>query len=1016
MALTAEQESYFSALQKDCLPAVWSKGVSLVRDGQVQLERKTTEEFLLRVRIPGRPLAAKVQIWPGDEDSFCDCEEKAEPCSHVAACVIFLRAANATIDSSPGGVQPRTLPPSAPTARLVYAIRSESEFLTLERMVLTPQGETPLREPLVARMGGHQSGRIPGLAPTVSQEDYAADQVLSQGDRAWGALSTTTWHALLKALDGSSRVEWNGQSVQVSRRPISETLVLDDHKDGFRLSRESAAETSRQILANTLCVQRNGEETFLHPWIAPPLGAFARESLKESGWIIPFNEADRLVMEVLPELESKIPVKVQTKRLPKRVTDCRPKLVFQTEVETPESLSVLPRLVYVDQDGRELGEIIDSRLEISDRTRLPVRNFSEEKDLQRTLREKLQLSPRQRRTLQGQEALRAGQILSREFQHSDSGTSHFRSVGGLKPRFHWHPSGRLEVFFDHASEAQTGKTADPARVLRAWRENESAVPLLEGGFSPLPVDWLSRYGESLERLLRAREDHQGHLPKSFAPEISELWETTQTPLPDPLQKLRTRLESPAQLPEVELPSDLTASLRPYQREGVRWLEFLKSQDLGACLADDMGLGKTLQALCVVQGRTLIVAPTSVVSAWEAQIRKFRPSLTVGVYRQAGRNLKPDLHSVTLTTYGILRLDQDALSEVEWDTVILDEAQTIRNPESQVARAAHRLKARFRMALSGTPIENRLEDLWSLFRFLHPGFLGSKTEFQEEWSQPISRGDAETAAKLHRKVRPFLLRRLKREVAHDLPPRTEIVLEVELSQTERDVYRALEASTRKEVLESLGQGQNPLSALEALLRLRQACCHAGLLPGHSDLAQSSSSKLELLLESLQQSISAGHRSLVFSQWTSLLDRVESVLQPAGITFLRIDGSTGDRGAVVEAFQKTDGPPVMLLSLGAGGTGLTLTAADHVYILDPWWNPAVEDQAADRSHRIGQENPVLIHRLVARETVEERILQLQAFKRTQAQAVLAGKAGQSAGSQNALSREELLALILDTDSKL
>lgn len=1015
MALSAEQESYFASLQKDCLPAVWSKGVSLVRDGQVQLERKTSEEFLLRVRIPGRPIAAKVQIWPGDEDSFCDCEEKAEPCSHVAACVIFLRAATSSAESSADSAPHRVLPPTAPSARLVYSIQTDSASLTLERMIHSPQGVTPLRESLVARMGGHQSGRIPGLAPTVSQEDYAADQVLSQGDRAWGALTHSTWHALLKVLDGSTRVEWNGQNIQVSRRSVSETLILEDHPEGFRLTRETASGPSSQVLFNTLSVQKKGEETTLHPWIDPKLGTTAREALKESGWVIPFSQADRLVMEILPELESKVPVKIEARRLPKRVKDCQAKLVFQTEVETVESLSILPRLVYVDSDGRELGEVIDSRLELTDRSKLPVRDFSSEKELQRALQEKLHLSPRQRRTLKSAEALRVGQILSREFQHQDSATSQFRSEGSLSPRFQWQPSGQLEVFFDHQSASQPLKSADPARVLRAWRENESAVPLLGGGFSPLPVDWLSRYGESLERLLRAREEHQGVLPKSYAPELSDLWESTQAPLPDPLQKLRTRLESPDQLPEVELPRDLQASLRPYQMQGVRWLQFLKSQDLGACLADDMGLGKTLQALCVVQGRTLIVAPTSVVSAWESQIRKFRPSLSVGVYRQSGRNLKPDTHSVTLTTYGILRLDQDALSEIEWDTVILDEAQTIRNPESQVARAAHRLQARFRMALSGTPIENRLEDLWSLFRFLHPGFLGSKSEFQEEWSQPISRGDSEAAAKLHRKVRPFLLRRLKREVAQDLPPRTEIVLEAELSQTERDLYRALEASTRKEVLESLGQGQSPLTALEALLRLRQASCHSGLLPGHQDLAQASSSKLDLLLESLQHSIAAGHRALVFSQWTSLLDRVEPLLAQNKISFLRIDGSTRDRGSVVEAFQKADGPPVMLLTLGAGGTGLTLTAADHVYILDPWWNPAVEDQAADRTHRIGQENPVLIHRLVARDTVEERILKLQEFKRTQAQAVLAGKVGQTPSSQSALSREELLALILDSESK-
>ena len=294
----------------------------------------------------------------------------------------------------------------------------------------------------------------------------------------------------------------------------------------------------------------------------------------------------------------------------------------------------------------------------------------------------------------------------------------------------------------------------------------------------------------------------------------------------------------------------------------------------------------------------------------------------------------------------------------------------------MARAAYRLRSESKISLSGTPIENTVGDLWGQFNFLQPGLLGSRTEFEQRFLNPIEAGDYERAKVLKRRVAPFILRRLKRDVARELPPKTEVVLECELSADERLAYDALLAATRDELRRAGERRGSPLTILEALLRVRQACCHRGLLPG---LSAESSSKVDLLLESLRASCELGHRALVFSQWTSLLDLVEPHLTEAGLSFSRIDGSTADRESVVGEFQRPDGPNVMLLSLKAGGLGLTLTAADHVYILDPWWNPAAEDQAADRAYRIGQENPVVVHRLVARDTIEERVLVLQERKR-------------------------------------
>ncbi len=357
--------------------------------------------------------------------------------------------------------------------------------------------------------------------------------------------------------------------------------------------------------------------------------------------------------------------------------------------------------------------------------------------------------------------------------------------------------------------------------------------------------------------------------------------------------------------------------------------------------------------------------------------------------------------LTLTTYALLRLDSDKLNARRWDTIVLDEAQAIKNPESQVAAAAFALNGDFRIALTGTPVENRLDELWSQFHFINRGLLGGRSDFQDRYAGPIGQGDAEAAARLRARIRPFLLRRLKSEVAPELPPRTEGVLRCELDAEERAVYDGVRAATLENVVRQLESGAGVMAALEALLRLRQAACHPALVPGQQ---ADGSSKIALLLETLDSVVAEGHKSLVFSQWTSLLDRCEPALEAAGIPFTRLDGSTRDRQAVVERFQDTEGPPVLLISLKAGGTGLNLTAADHVFLLDPWWNPAVEDQAADRAHRIGQDRPVMVYRLVASDTVEERILALQQSKRELAQAALAEGAGATG-----IGRDELLALL-------
>ncbi len=306
-----------------------------------------------------------------------------------------------------------------------------------------------------------------------------------------------------------------------------------------------------------------------------------------------------------------------------------------------------------------------------------------------------------------------------------------------------------------------------------------------------------------------------------------------------------------------------------------------------------------------------------------------------------------------------------------------------------------------MALSGTPVENRLDELWSVFRFTHPGLLGTRADFSKRYGRPINEGNNEAAERLRQLIKPFLLRRMKREVAKDLPPRTDAILTVELEDDERQIYDAIYAAKHKEVVEALEGGGSVMAALEALLRLRQAACHPALIPGQS---ATRSSKVEALIEAILDATADEHKCIVFSQWTSFLDLIEPELNKNGIKFVRLDGSTRDRGAVVEQFQDDAGPPVILSSLKAGGTGLNLTAADHVFLLDPWWNPAAEDQAADRAHRIGQTRPVTVYRLIAKDTIEEGILALQAKKRELADIALA-----EGGAAGGITRNDLLHLL-------
>jgi superfamily II DNA or RNA helicase len=470
--------------------------------------------------------------------------------------------------------------------------------------------------------------------------------------------------------------------------------------------------------------------------------------------------------------------------------------------------------------------------------------------------------------------------------------------------------------------------------------------------------------------------------------------------------------------------DLENVLRPYQKDGVAWLRFLRENEFGGILADEMGLGKTIQTLAFLdtlrrEGQSfqrgaggggaddggaargesrphLIVCPTSLVFNWLAEAKKFTPGLKTLALHGPDRHARfAEIPScdIVVTSYALIRRDAERYRDLEFDTLVLDEAQHIKNRQTQNAQAVKSVRGRRRIVLTGTPLENSVLDLWSIFDFLMPGYLGSAQDFRERYELPITRERSVPAqARLARRLRPFLLRRLKTEVAAELPARLEQISFCELTPDQRTVYQQVIEATRKEALAAdgaQGAARSRMLVLTALLRLRQVCCDLRLLKLDGVVPANASGKLDLFEELLEEIMDGGHRALVFSQFVGMLTLVRERLAAEGIEYCYLDGSTSDRAAVVERFQRDGAIPVFLISLKAGGVGLNLTGADTVIHFDPWWNPAVEDQATGRAHRIGQTRAVTSYKLIARDTVEEKILALQNRKREIIEATLGGE---------------------------
>ncbi|MBN94804.1 MAG: helicase [Deltaproteobacteria bacterium] len=965
------------ALRRAAPGPAWKLGQRAAEAGRVALASRDPDLDQVVLAVTGaHGHVHEVFLWPGDVEWECDCEVPAEACLHAVAA---LTAVERGLDSLVQADSP---------AQLVACLTTQEDRVDLTFAVRTADALEP----------------CDGEPPTALVDDDALSNLLRQR-RLWTGqrIPGRGYGSLIKALLHVDEVLLNGDPVSVSAVPLDPVVIVDRVGRGYRV--RLAPGTGGEVLYPGDPNLILGDNT-LRPQGTGRLTQVQRHQLR-TPQVFGEDELPRLTAEWLPQLEKAVQV-VRLDGVPSSQSgDVSHRIELR---QVAGVLEVRARIVYGDPPAAEIrnGQLVP----LGGVTVLPPRDRDREIALEAEMVSQVGLRAGQRMQLQGVDAARFVRDRLERFDGEVQGDRVAQLYGvqsqALTAQVRW-GAGGLDLAFSGGAAS-----VDAERVLAAWRRGDDLVGLPDGGFAPLPRAWLETHGEQVALLLEGTG--AGETTGHKAPVVASLLEATGGEVPDALQAVVDGLRREGGLALKQDPSGFQGTLRGYQQEGWSWLAFLADQGLGGVLADDMGLGKTVQTLCALlaeqgKGPALVVAPTSVLRNWHREAERFTPSLNTAVLHGPRRGkilaaLQEGSLDLVVTSYAVLRRDVDELVKVSFRAVVLDEAQAIKNPASQTARAARRLVAHHRLALSGTPIENRLSELWSLMEFLNPGFFGPQAQFHDRLGGPAMAGDERAIATLRARIAPFVLRRRKQDVATDLPERSEDVLFCPLSEDQESAYQAVRIAAQQGLKKSEPGGRadsgRRMAVLAALTRLRQASCHPALVPGGADAGESG--KVDRLLQALESLCASGHRALVFSQWTSLLDLIEPRLRAAELDFLRLDGSTRDRHALVDRFQRDDGPPVFLISLKAGGTGLNLSAADHVFLMDPWWNPAVEQQAIDRAHRIGQDKPVFAWKLVSENTVEERVLALQERKSAMASAVLDGAQGLSG-----LSIEDLEALL-------
>jgi SNF2 family DNA or RNA helicase len=673
------------------------------------------------------------------------------------------------------------------------------------------------------------------------------------------------------------------------------------------------------------------------------------------------------------------------------VIEPRPKGVFRPLGNDP-STGRMTLTVSFDYDGREVA-LSETEKTLVDpaRKRVYVRNTEfEERTLIRAL--EILRDPQGTGSVPMSDLHRAANDLCRA-----GWTIHFENQKLLiADDFALNVSSSTDWFDLKVSASFGDMSVEQSQLLAALESGSGLVKLADGSLGMLPPEWLAQYAPVAQLGTRFGEmTEDGNLRFSRFQGLmlnAVLTDDSRLKADAGFTAFREKIREFEGIRSSDAPKNFKGKLRDYQKEGLAWLSFLEQFETGGILADDMGLGKTIQVLAFLLGRTekrkegeklpnLVVTPKSLAFNWIDEASRFAPGLKIVRYAGSGRTQRlQEMQEADLvvTTYGTLRTDIKKLQEIEFDVAIVDEAQAIKNAKSQAAQATKKLRARQKLALTGTPIENSIKDLISILEYTNPGLLSFS---------PQKEIGHDTQAMLAKTLKPFMLRRTKEKVLTELPDKSEQILFCEMSASERQFYTAIRDKYRASITEKIdsgGLGKSKLHVLEALLRLRQAASHPGLVDPRRKAEPSA--KLQLLLNHIKEVTQEGHKALVFSQFTSLLALVRTSLEEEKIQYEYLDGQTEDRKTPVERFQTDPNSRVFLISLKAGGTGLNLTAADYVFILDPWWNPAVEAQAIGRAHRMGQSQKVFAYRMIAKGTVEEKILELQQTKRDLAESII------------------------------
>ena len=867
---------FLEKLKEDVLPGIWSRGVALSRNlKSVEKLSPSSEKKELKFKIQTleRILAFQVTLWPEDDDSFCNCGSKIEPCHHIVA--VALAVSNGQVTEVSQNSQETG-------ARLAYTWVVERDKITLKRELIINGVPQKLEGSLVGIIGGIQSGRLKMPLPSTTKEDLKLDELFS-GDGARSSSHGSTqvsWIQVFKAMADLPAMPVSGlpnfERLKVNPKPIRELVSITDSDEGGLSLKKIEAPAPDQRFLNG--VVRYGDTLAVHE-----LGPEFQDK------VIFQAQYPAFLTDILPRLREHYELEILAKKFPE-FTDSEPEIKFKME-PLGESLIVTPEIFYPKAHPEQVTQKDPER----------------ERELFREIRLNFGLAPNIPATLQAKEALE------------------LRDKLALKKM-----------------------TFAPVDTYLAQFLNQANVSL---------ADALSQK-DFLLKLLSMREKR---------PEIKSRF-------PEFLAMLKAKPGVQTEKSPGYLHPPLLPILREYQKHGVEFLNEKRESFGGVILADDMGLGKTIQTLAILKGRNLVIAPTSLLPNWLAEAKRFRPDLSAALYHGSNRSWNSSTE-LLITSYSILRAEPEKFLGTLWDTVILDEAHLIRNPDTQAAVASFQLSANFRIALTGTPIQNRKRDLLSLFQFIAPGIF----EFEEDLDERI--------------VKNFILRRTKAEVLPELPPKTYFEHSIELTPPERLIYQTLFAAAKSSVVKSLDSGENlsPLTLFEVLLRSRQTLNHASLVQGGSNVtgtALKSSSKLTRILEMVEELTESGHSILLYSQWTGFLDILEGYIKDK-FKYLRLDGSTKNRGEVVDEFQNDSSPTVFLLSLHAGGVGLNLTRATHVLFCEPWWNPYVELQAEDRAYRLGQEKPVTIHRFTTVDSIEESLNALKLEKMRLGEAVF-GKA--------------------------